>query len=99
LTARGNLAVIRTAAQNFNTLPSVVANNIGHLLMWTITCCGRQREILRKSPFEDPTKAQMADELLAAAKDLMVFAGLVKYKLPPRVFEALARAGQDAGAY
>lgn len=40
-----------------------------------------------------------ADGLLAMAKDLMVFAGMVKYKLPPKVYEALARAGADIGAY
>ena len=37
----------------------------------------------------------MADVLLQTAKNLMVFAGLLRYKLPPKVFEALARAGQD----
>ena len=41
----------------------------------------------------------MAEELLQAAKDLMVFAGLLKYKLSPKVFEALARAGQDVDGF
>lgn len=41
----------------------------------------------------------MAEELLQAAKDTMVFAGLVRYKLQPRVFEVLARVGGDVGAY
>jgi len=37
--------------------------------------------------------------MLQDAKDLMVFAGLIRYKLPPRVFETLAQAGQNAGLY
>lgn len=41
----------------------------------------------------------MADELLVMAKDLMIFSGMVKYKLPPRVYEILARAGADIGAH
>jgi nuclear pore complex protein Nup93 len=49
--------------------------------------------------FDDPMRSKLADELLQKAKDLMVFAGLIRYKLPPRVFETLAREGQDVGAY
>jgi nuclear pore complex protein Nup93 len=67
--------------------------------MWTITCCGRHREALLSSQYEDWTRKKIADDLLQAAKDLMVFAGLIRYKLPPRVFEVLARAGQDVGVY
>jgi nuclear pore complex protein Nup93 len=44
-------------------------------------------------------RSDMAEQLLVMAKDMMVFAGMVRYKLPPRVFETLARAGMDAGAY
>jgi nuclear pore complex protein Nup93 len=67
--------------------------------MWTITCCGRQRDLLRASNFDDATKRAMAEALLVQAKDLMVYAGMIKYKLPPNVYEALARAGQEVGAY
>ncbi len=67
--------------------------------MWTITCCGKQRDVLKSSQFEDRTRAEMADALLTMAKDLMVFAGLIRYRMPPRVFEVLARSGQDVGVY
>ena len=67
--------------------------------MWTVTACVRQRDLLLSSAFEDSTRSQMAEELLQAAKDLMVFAGLLKYKLSPKVFEALARAGQDVDGF
>jgi nuclear pore complex protein Nup93 len=33
------------------------------------------------------------------AKDLMLFAGMIKYKLQPRVYETLARAGAEIGAF
>lgn len=62
-------------------------------------CCSRHREVLLNGQFEDPTRRALADQLLQKAKDLMVFAGLIRYKLPPRVFEMLAREGQDFGAY
>lgn len=99
LDAQGSLATIRSSANNFAVFPPEIARNIGNVLMWTITCCGRHREHLLNGQFEDPTKRRLADQLLQSAKDLMVFAGLIRYKLPPRVFETLAKAGQDAGVY
>jgi nuclear pore complex protein Nup93 len=67
--------------------------------MWTITCCGKQREILRQGQYEDRTRDQMVEQLLSKAKDCMVFAGLVRYKLTGRVYEMLARAAGEGGAY
>lgn len=95
LHARGNTTLIRSAAQNFNTLPPTIARNVGNLLIWTIHCCSQQRAILLGGAFEDNSRRQMAEDLRGMAQDCMVFAGLVKYKLEPRVFDALARAGTD----
>lgn len=41
----------------------------------------------------------MSEDLLTGAKDLMVFAGLVKYRLGERVWEAVTRCGGDVGVY
>lgn len=97
LDAGGALPSIRKTANNFSTYAPDIARNIGNVLMWTITCCGRQREALLNTPYEDPTRKLIADSLLQSAKDLMVFAGLIRYKLPPKVFEVLAQAGQEVG--
>ncbi|KAH7138988.1 Nup93/Nic96-domain-containing protein [Dendryphion nanum] len=97
LQSRGNLSAIRAAANNFAIYPSEIARNIGNVLLWSIGCCSRHREILLSGQYEDPTRRALADELLQKAKDLMVFAGLIRYKLPPRVFETLAKEGQDFG--
>lgn len=99
LSAKGNLTEIRNSANAFSTYPAEIARNIGNVLLWCIGCCSRHREHLLSGQFEDPMRKVIADELLQKAKDLMVFAGLIRYKLPPRVFETLAREGQDVGAY
>ena len=83
----------------FPQLPAVVARNVGNLLMWTITCCGRQRDLLRSSAFEDPTKARMKEDLTSKARDLMVYAGSVRLRRPPRGFEVIARAGQEVESW
>jgi nuclear pore complex protein Nup93 len=91
--------MVRATANNFSGFLPEIARNIGNVLLWCIMCCSRHREILLSGQFEDPTRRALADQLLQKAKDLMVFAGLIRYKLPPRVFETLAREGQDVGAY
>lgn len=100
--AAGAMATIRQKASDFNTLPPVVARNIGNLLIWTIAACGNERDVLRNHAFEVQQlgeRGRVEETLLQVAKDMMVFAGLVRYKLAPRVFETLARVGGDVGAY
>ncbi|KAK1911283.1 hypothetical protein P3342_012582 [Pyrenophora teres f. teres] len=98
LSAAGNVSDIRATANSFNQYPAEISRNIGNVLLWCIGCCSRHRERLLSGQFDDPMRKVLADQLLQKAKDLMVFAGLIKYKLPPRVFETLAREGQEVGA-
>ncbi|KAI9673373.1 MAG: hypothetical protein M1817_002835 [Caeruleum heppii] len=95
LRASGQISQIRAHANTFPSLPAPIARNVGNLLMWTITCCGRQRDVLRQSAFADATKAEMKRELKFKARDLMVFAGLMRLRLSGRVYEAIARAGGE----
>lgn len=67
--------------------------------MWSITSIGHERDRLGSSAYENEIRQGLAEELLVMAKDLMVFSGMVKYKLPPKVYETLARAGAEIGAY
>ena len=97
LQARGSVSVIRSTAQAFSALPPVISRNAGHLIMWTITCIAHERERLTTAAYENDMTATLVDNMLVAAKDLMVFAGMIKYKLPPRVYETLARFGGEMG--
>ena len=65
--------------------------------MWTITCIARERDRLTTAAYENDMRGMLVDNMLVAAKDLMVFAGMIKYKLPPRVYETLARFGGEMG--
>ncbi|KAL8740793.1 MAG: hypothetical protein Q9190_006539 [Brigantiaea leucoxantha] len=95
LNARGSIPLIRAAAQNSNSLPQPVGRNLGPLLLWTITCIGRQREVLASGGFEDATRKMMREELADAGRDLMTFAGLVRYRLEKKVWEAVTGVGGD----
>ncbi|KAJ5543056.1 Nucleoporin interacting component Nup93/Nic96 [Penicillium sp. DV-2018c] len=99
LQAEGSIPYIRSTAQAFSSLPSIISRNVGHVIMWSITCIGCEREKRTLGMYDSEVRQGLADTLLVMAKDLMVFSGMVKYKLPPRVYETLARAGADIGAY
>ncbi|KAJ5580119.1 Nucleoporin interacting component Nup93/Nic96 [Penicillium hispanicum] len=99
LQARGSMPHIRSAAQAFSSFPEIISRNIGHVIMWCIACIGHERRRQTSGPYETDMHQGFAEQLLGMAKDLMVFSGMVKYKLPPKVYEALARAGADIGAY
>ncbi|KAI1945710.1 nuclear pore complex subunit [Ophidiomyces ophidiicola] len=95
LNARGSVTQIRGAAQLFSSLPPVISRNGGHIIMWSITCISRERERLQQGLYDNDMRRSLMDRMLIMAKDLMVFAGMIKYKLPPGVYEALAKAAGD----
>ncbi|OJJ46339.1 hypothetical protein ASPZODRAFT_132408 [Penicilliopsis zonata CBS 506.65] len=99
LRAKGSVPYIRGAAQAFASLPQVISRNVGNVIMWSITCIGYERQRLASGAYENEITQSLADELLVMGKDLMVFAGMVKYKLQPRVYETLARAGAEIGVH
>ncbi|KAI5296349.1 hypothetical protein KEM52_003699 [Ascosphaera acerosa] len=98
LTADGSVSYIKTAVQAFQALPPVVSRIVGQLIMWSIHCLARERERLQQNLFENDMRVTMSEHYLSMAKDLMTFAGMVRYKLSPRLYQALARAAGDIGA-
>lgn len=95
----GNISAIRSKAQAFDLMPTTIARTIGHVMVWTVMACSNQVEVLRAQGWETGQTRQTVGRCVQTAKDVMVFAGLIRYKLPGRVWETLARAGQDLGAY
>ena len=89
--------MIRERAQAFHTLEPVISRNIGHLLLWTIRASGRQRDEILSAGIDTNERRQIAERCAWNAKDSMVFAGLIRYRMPARLFDDLARAGQEIG--
>ena len=103
LAADGDIPTIRAAASTFGSLPSQIARSAGLSIVWAIRAIGGERDkIMRDGTWDtgygNDTDA-LKEQLGSMAKDLMVFAGLVKYKLPARVYDMLTRAGGDVGGY
>lgn len=105
LAAQGNISAVRQAATRFSSLPQLVARSGGLVILWCVFAIGKERERLADSGSWEVAGmagndiARLRNDLAQMARDLMVFAGLVRYKLPGRVYDLLTRAGGDVGSY
>ncbi|KAK5949447.1 nuclear pore complex subunit [Knufia fluminis] len=105
LDSRGDIPTIRQMATSFSGLPQLVARCAGLVILWCVRAIGAERErVAREGTWGIPGASeddlnQLKGQLSQMAKDLMVFAGLVRYKLPGRVYDLLTRAGGDVGGY
>ncbi|KAK4897969.1 nuclear pore complex subunit [Elasticomyces elasticus] len=97
--ASGNLSDIRARAQAFDQMETVLARTIGHVMLWTVVACSNQVDKLRRAEYETGFQQEAIKRCIQTAKDVIVFAGLIRYRLPSRVWETLAQTGQDLGAY
>jgi nuclear pore complex protein Nup93 len=95
--AAGDSAAVRESAALYSSLPQTVSRNVPQLIIWTIQCCSQQRAILAKGQFtaNDGTRRMMIDDLTIKAKDMMMYAGFLRYRLPPSVNDTLARIAAE----
>jgi nuclear pore complex protein Nup93 len=75
----------------------VIARNVPNLIVWTIRSCSEQRSILSKTQYggNEGTRQQMIEKLKVMTKDLMMYAGFLKYRLPASVNDTLARIAAE----
>ena len=104
LQAQGSIPVIRSAATAFGALPQLLARCAGVSVVWAVRAIGGERErMMQQGGWEGGAGQGSLEErkemLSTMAKDLMVFAGLVKYRLPGRVYDMLTRVGGEVGGY
>ncbi|CAK7241528.1 MAG: nuclear pore complex subunit [Sporothrix thermara] len=97
LQAGGDPGTIRSFAARFSSLAQPVAINVPNLLMWTILCCTQQRERLLSGQFSGNESAsrRLADDLKQICVDLTAYTSQLRYRFPPYLHEALARASAD----
>lgn len=94
LDAGGDASTIRAYAAKFSSLPQPVSINVPNLLLWTIVSCTRQRAQLADGQFSgnEGTRRMMTDQLRQMALDLTTYTSQLRYRFPPHLHEALARA-------
>ena len=97
LDSNGDASTIRAYAAKFSGLSQPVSINVPNLLMWTIICCVRQREQLVNGQFSgnEGTRKMMVDQLKQMTLDLTTYTSQLRYRFPPHLHEALARASAE----
>ncbi|KAI0112099.1 Nup93/Nic96-domain-containing protein [Nemania sp. FL0031] len=86
---------INEYADNFDSLPQTISSNMSNLVMWTITCCDRQREQLMATQYSgnENERLQMVERLNQIGLDLAMYANKLnnlKYRFHQDVIDALA---------
>ncbi|OBT79120.1 hypothetical protein VF21_01816 [Pseudogymnoascus sp. 05NY08] len=97
LEAHGDSNIIRQFAGKYAAFPETITRNIPNLIMWTGRSCEEQRSRLANSQYNsnDGTRRHMIEDLKRKAKDLTMYAGFLKYRLPPWVNDLLARIAAE----
>ncbi|OQO10666.1 hypothetical protein B0A48_03964 [Cryoendolithus antarcticus] len=97
LSTNSNTTAIRAKAAGFNRSPVVLANTIGHAMIWAMIGTANQVAHLRAMDMRTEGNGRLVDEFKGMAGDVMTFAGLIRWKLPGRVWEVLGEAGRSVG--
>jgi nuclear pore complex protein Nup93 len=95
--ARGQANAIRNAATRFSSLPQPIAQNVPTLLMWALDCCNKERAVLsnRRYGGNEGSMQLMIEKLKQTSMDLTTYTSQLRYRFPPQLLEALARAQSD----
>ncbi|KAJ2905148.1 hypothetical protein MKZ38_006225 [Zalerion maritima] len=97
LKANGDPSQIRYFASRFSAFPQSVAINVPNLLLWTIVCCTQQRDKMMNGQYSsnEGTRKQIVEQMRQISLDLTAYTSQLKYRFPPHLHEALARASAD----
>lgn len=79
----------REKAQEFTTLNSNLIKCVPNLLIITMTCISKLVTGLNKSEYQSMEKAQQINSLKNIAKNCMIYAGVIQYKMPRETFSTL----------
>ncbi|KAK9463740.1 Nup93/Nic96-domain-containing protein [Lipomyces oligophaga] len=76
---------IRRRAQQFSGLDDNVARNVPMLLVMTMECCVRLTRQMDSIQYADSTRTKKIAELRIRAKNCMIYAGMIQYRIPREV--------------
>ncbi|QGN18422.1 nucleoporin NIC96 [Kluyveromyces marxianus] len=79
----------RKRAQEFAHLDENILKNIPNLLIITMLCISNIVKQLNESDYQSLTKKQQIDSLKRVAKNCMIYAGMIQYKMPRETYSIL----------
>ncbi|SCU78033.1 LAFA_0A04566g1_1 [Lachancea sp. 'fantastica'] len=79
----------RRKAQEFSNLSSEITKNIPKLLIITMTCVCKIVKALSQSEYQSAAKIQQVEALKRLAKNCMIYAGMIQYRMPRETYSIL----------
>lgn len=79
----------RKKAQEFSNLNENIIKNIPNLLIMTMTCISNIISQLNQSEYQSVVKVQQISALKKVAKNCMIYAGMIQYKMPRETYSIL----------
>ncbi|SCU98098.1 LAMI_0F13014g1_1 [Lachancea mirantina] len=79
----------RTKAQEFSTLHPEVLKVISNLLIITMSCISHIVDQLKRSDYPSVAKEEQSAALRKVAKNCMIYAGMIQYKMPRETYSIL----------
>ncbi|SCV71462.1 BQ2448_3050 [Microbotryum intermedium] len=87
----GDLVAIIRAAEEFKSLDETLVRNFDTILLTTMQLIYKIHQALKASPFGDAARQQTMVELRQKARSLMMFAGMLRYRLTSETYSQLTR--------
>ncbi|ORY89113.1 NIC-domain-containing protein [Leucosporidium creatinivorum] len=85
------LVHIIRAAEDFKDLDEAIVRNFDVILLTTMNIIYKIHGGLKESPFGDASRQQKMNELRQKARSLMMFAGMLRYRLTSETYSSLTR--------
>ncbi|SCU81072.1 LANO_0B01904g1_1 [Lachancea nothofagi CBS 11611] len=79
----------RRKAQEFSSLSPEITKSIPNLLIITMTCVSKIVESLNHSEYQSLAKTQQVEALKRLAKNCMIYAGMIQYRMPRETYSIL----------
>lgn len=88
-----NLALIKKKSENFNENQYLI-KTIGNILLISMSSINELIQTLKKSEFLDDFKLNKINNLKTSSKNIMVFAGLIRYKIKKEIYIELVKLSE-----
>ncbi|ORY84866.1 Nup93/Nic96-domain-containing protein [Protomyces lactucae-debilis] len=86
------IGAIKKQAQDFSMLEESVARNVPSVLTLSIRCLKQVLHTVQQGAFGDATRQAKARQVKQKAKNVVLFAGMIRYSIESEVFEHLMDA-------
>ncbi|OCH83853.1 nucleoporin-interacting protein NIC96 [Obba rivulosa] len=87
----GDVAKIQRRAEEFRDLPDALQRNLQLFLTLTMDTLASVHQKVKASSMADATRQMTLANLRRKSRSLMIFAGILKYRMSPDVYSYLAR--------